>query len=31
MKLERMWKEAVAYFGIFHDWLGGTDKMHKKP
>jgi len=25
-----MWKEAVAYFGIFYYWLGGTEEMHRK-
>jgi len=30
MKLERTWKEAVAYFGIFHHWLGRTEEMHRK-
>jgi hypothetical protein len=28
---ERMWKEAIAYFGIFHHWLGGTEEIHRKP
>jgi len=31
MRLERMWKQAVAYFGIFHHWLGGTEEIHRKP
>jgi len=30
LKLERMWQEAVAYFGIFHHSLGGTEEMHRK-